>query len=353
MRKRSFTVAVPVALLVILMTVSIVSASTAGNGRSQANDSRSYWTPENIKRAIPRDIVLDAHGAPTIPMKPGNGGGGNGRGNGGGSGDDSTGTVTGKSWTTDGVVKGATGKLFFRMGGTGFVCTGSVVSDTQTGRSLVLTAGHCVYDEGADGSGHATDVVFIPDFDSDPSSSYFSCTTAEEKGLKCWVVDHTVTSAKWASGDSDKWSEDYGFGVVLDSSNFGISLEASSGTLAIDTTTHALPLGQQIHAFGYPAAKKYNGRDLVYCAGPDGQVNDGNPETTSIACKMTGGASGGPWLLGFDSGDQDPVGVVRSLTSYSYSSANGFLFGPIFDEYTQAVYDVADTASASEVVPAP
>jgi len=105
-----------------------------------------------------------------------------------------------------------------------------------------------------------------------------------------------------------------------------------------------------IDAFGYPAGKPYTGSDLVYCAGNDHRLSDGLAQTTSIRCNMTGGSSGGPWLEGFDATDQDPVGAVRSLTSYSYTSAKGYLFGPIFDAYTAATHDAAKTSSANTLV---
>ena len=54
----------------------------------------------------------------------------------------------------------------------------------------------------------------------------------------------------------------------------------------------------QTFNFGYPAAGKYHGNDLTYCA--DQIFNDPNREPdVGLACDMTGGSSGGPWLGGF------------------------------------------------------
>ena len=41
---------------------------------------------------------------------------------------------------------------------------------------------------------------------------------------------------------------------------------AVGGGYAVDTT--AITSGTKVHAFGYPAAGKYKGKDLTYCAGP-------------------------------------------------------------------------------------
>ena len=43
--------------------------------------------------------------------------------------------------------KTASGKVFFTMAGTRYVCSGAVVNDGRAAYSLVLTAGHCTYDE--------------------------------------------------------------------------------------------------------------------------------------------------------------------------------------------------------------
>ncbi len=343
MRKRSLVLAFTAAALSVLLTVSVVAAATNGSGKgsSKADQVRAHWTPDRLKNATPRDFVISGQGR--IIPQPGKG---NGRGKPGGD-DSGSSEVTGASWTTPGLVKSATGKIFFEIGNSGYVCSGAVVTDSQAGQSLVLTAGHCLFDEGSSGTGFVNNLVFIPDFDSDPDTAYYACTTPEELGIECWVAEHLVTSAKWASGDSDKWSEDYGFAVVTDAMNAGLSLEAEVGSFPINTDGDPAP--QSIHAFGYPAAKKYNGADLVYCAGEDGRVNDGNPQTSSIKCKMTGGSSGGPWLLDFDPATETSAGI-RSLTSYSYSSANGYLFGPIFDQYTQGVFAAADGAIGSDLV---
>jgi hypothetical protein len=242
------------------------------------------------------------------------------------------------------------------MDGGDWTCSAAVVEDGTAGRSLVLTAAHCAYDE-VNGA-FATKWLFIPDYDSDGASSWYFGTAPCPQG-KCWTASHLVTPQKWADNGSDKWEEDYAFAVIEDGDNGG-SLEAwvsndsgnGAGHLPIDFN-NSYSDTTWITAFGYPASKKYSGADLVYCAGNDHVLNDSLSQTTSIPCKMTGGASGGPWLEDFDATDQSPVGAVRSLTSYSYSSANGYLFGPIFDSYTEQAHTVAKSSAGNTLVPAP
>ena len=75
----------------------------------------------------------------------------------------------------------------------------------------------------------------------------------------------------------------------------------------------AISTGGTVHAFGYPAAGRYNGKDLTYCTGPtfNDQYNDNL--TWGIACNMTGGSSGGPWIAGFTrrGRDADLAELVR------------------------------------------
>ena len=61
----------------------------------------------------------------------------------------------------------ATGKVYFEMGGGDWICSGAVATDSRTGYSLVLTAGHCAVD--ADTGEFATNWMFIPAFDVSPT----------------------------------------------------------------------------------------------------------------------------------------------------------------------------------------
>lgn len=65
-----------------------------------------------------------------------------------------------------------------------------------------------------------------------------------------------------------------------------------------------------------------------------------------LKCRMTGGASGGPWFFPFSDGD----GTVMSVNSYRYSGGDA-LYGPKFNANTQAVYEAAKTTTASCIEP--
>ncbi len=120
----------------------------------------------------------------------------------------------------------------------------------------------------------------------------------------------------------------------------------------------ALTVGasQRLSAFGYPAAGKYNGLDLTYCSGS--LIKD--PYNTysltddpwGMSCGMTGGSSGGPWLVSQTAKDADTAtldasgngGSIGSLNSYGYSGVR-YMFGPVFDAKAKAVWDASSALS--------
>ena len=122
--------------------------------------------------------------SPRQAKPPGGGGGGN---------------TTGASWPNGkGKVYRATGKVYFEMGGSGWVCSGTALGDSRTTYSLVITAGHCVYDEASGGglSGFATNWLFIPQFDSSPT---FTCAST---AYGCWTATALVANKGFTSAGS-------------------------------------------------------------------------------------------------------------------------------------------------------
>ena len=106
--------------------------------------------------------------------------------------------------------------------------------------------------------------------------------------------------------------------------------------------------GNTLSAFGYPAAGRYRGKDLVYCRGPIGQDPNTSNTTWSMPCNMTGGSSGGPWVSTTNTSTYaQNVTTLRSLNSYGYSGISN-MYGPKFNANAQAVYDaaVSDPANA-------
>jgi hypothetical protein len=275
---------------------SAASGPRAGEDRGRAHQRVvDYWTPGRMAAAVPRGMQR-SQAAPDTPGKGGKGGG-------------STDTVTGATWTRTGApVEKTTGRVFFIMGGVKYVCSGSAVAGGRRGVNLVLTAGHCLWD---DVDGWASFLMFIPGYHEG----------AEPYGR--WTAESVYTTRAWTK-DGHAWTDDTGVAVVNGDEPFladtlGVTLPA----VRTDLDRTALE-GQTFSAFGYPSAQKYNGQTLTYCQGPPAHSFDG-VDSLSIECDMTGGSSGGPW---YD--EKDGVGEIVSVNSYGYYRVKR-MFGPVLD----------------------
>jgi len=354
-RRLSHLVAV-LALVASFVGVQAAASAAPNDRASETAHERheritGYWDAEAIAGAVPRDVdrmppanPVPQPGKPDKPDKPGNGNGGGGGGAGGGGGGGGGDTVVGgASWTgtfATGSVGSTTGKIFFTMGGIDYVCSGSTVASPST-RTLVLTAGHCVYDDVA--NAFATHLVFMPDFDHSTTGNVGDCATTP---YGCWVADSLVATQQWAASDFD---HDYAFAVFGDGGSDGnASLADTVGTQGI-----AFNQGRSFHmaSFGYPAASPYGGTDLVWCAGT--VVDDPYGATTQgLTCDMTGGSSGGPWFASFD--EASGKGMLNSVNSYKYTRGKKTItqnmYGPYFGAGAQQTYQVARSAGTNTLV---
>jgi len=90
--------------------------------------------------------------------------------------------------------------------------------------------------------------------------------------------------------------------------------------------------------FGYPEEPPYDGRVLDYCDGtlspdPYGLADAG------LACALTEGVSGGPWLSGFD--PATGLGVISGVTAFRYTDDNVTLYSADLGPVAQALYNQA------------
>ena len=332
MRRRS-SLALIAALILIVVPVVAGPAGAAGRGQSERDRILEFWTPARLQSATPRDFVKTDHGFVPKAKPPPPGGG--------------SAAVTGASWTKSGKILKATGKVYFVMGSSAYVCSGTVVTDHRSNASIVLTAGHCAYDEVA--RAFATNWIFIPEYDTNPTLSNCNNTTHG-----CWTASALVVHNGFASAGSFNTQatlHDFAFAVVGAGGKSGnAQLDATVGSFPLSTATINLP--SRLAAFGYPAAGKYHGNDLVYCAGNIFTDSSNGDDTWGMACGMTGGSSGGPWLSGFDENTGN-TGTLSSLNSYGYSGVRN-MYGPKFNADTADVLDAADDpggATANTIVP--
>ena len=338
-----------VALAAVLSILAAGTASAAPRDEARVEHERviDFWTHERVARAMPRDFVFDPGRGFIQIAKPDNPGNGNGKGGGGDGGDGDSNLVTGASWATGGLVAQTTGKVLFAMGTSYYVCSASVVADPDglgDDDSLILTAAHCAYDES--NREFATNWVFIPAYDEAPAPlSTDQSRYCPDTRYGCWTATALTVHDGYASAggfNSTAVVHDFAVATVYSGGLTGTELEDTVGS---QTIHFASVTTDTAYAFGYPAAQKYKGDDLVYCAGPVGTDPNMDDATYRIECDMTGGSSGGPWFSPF----QDDAGTLSSVNSYGYRGDSG-MYGPKFNTDTDLVYTSADDATANKVV---
>lgn len=324
MKLKTLPVLIAAALLGLAFTPAAAAPSAPPENARAAEHARviEFWTHQRVAKAIPRDVVLPA-GTIKPTGKPVKG--------------DST-TVLAASWTGGGLAKETTGKVFFEMADGSYVCSGSVVSDNKDDRSLVLTAGHCVVDEST--GAWATNWMFIPDYDAAPAPLTDDRGFCADTERGCWAADFLVASDEFAGQGSFTAllaQHDYAFAVVSGGGHSSDAmLDAEVGAQAVQFTSGASDA--DTYLFGYPAAGKFRGADLVYSRGLLGFDARIDNATYRVGSSMTGGSSGGPWFQGFDA--TAGTGTIMSVTSYGYSGTKA-LFGPKLNAETQGMYDLA------------
>ena len=320
--------AVVVTALLLALALPAAAGAQTGGPAPQSERARTvaYWTAARIAHAIPRDFERTSSGRLIPKAKPGGG---------------TSGAVKGASWTGNGLVETQSGRILFTMGGVDYICSGSVIDDSSEGNgfSTVLSAGHCVFDAA---DGWATNWMYIPRFDDAPT---YDCASAY---YGCWTATRLAAHQQFvtAGGFNDQAvAVDFAFARV------GLGGKGEVGTLELDATTHGyglkvggVALSDTLWAFGYPAAGKYRGKDLTYCKGT--LINDPyGADTWGMACNMTGGSSGGPWLAD-TTNPGTTEGRVASLNSYGYSGLT-YMFGPKFTSATVTIQGDAIDGSAT------
>lgn len=331
MRRSKAAVAAAMLTVLVLLPLAVapVAAGNAKDKAAKAEHARiiSYWTAERLANAKSRDFERTTGGAlqpKAKPAKPPSGGG----------------AVKGASWTQGGPVVQRTGKVVFTMDGSDWICSGSAVADSRNGYSLVLTAAHCAYDEV--NRAFATNWTYIPSFDTAPT---YTCA---DSTYGCWTASGLVVHSGYATAggfNTQATVHDFAIAIVGPGGKNGTTQLDSLGSYGI--AYPAISTGGSVHAFGYPAAGKYHGNDLTYCAGATfNDPNNGNL-TWGLACNMTGGSSGGPWLANFT---QAGAGTLTSLNSYGYGG-QAYMYGPKFNSNTQGVVNAANARTANYIVP--
>ena len=282
-------------------------------------------------------------------------GGGGGGGGGGGTGD----TITNAQWNDGGDIQFATGRLYYEMPSNprrkrwgGYVCSGTVVMDGVSGRSVILTASHCVYDDA--NKAFARNVLFIPDQHHTTGSG--TDGNCGNDPIGCWVADFGVVDENWTTRtfpDNIPW--DYAFYVVSDTGAHSGGLTSAPDALDAAVNAFSINWGSPpvtddgtpgastpdfTHAMGYSYS---DDPYFMYCAEDMENMDAANWWLPS--CELSGGSSGGPWLQPFD-GSANGSDVI-SVNSWGYTTSPGMAGPKLYGTSANCVYTAAQTQSAT------
>jgi V8-like Glu-specific endopeptidase len=219
-----------------------------------------------------------------------------------------------------GAVAAAVGKVFFTLGDTNYTCSGTLVRSKRA--LVVLTAAHCV----TNGHGRwAVNWTFVPGYKhgAEPYGQY--------------TARRFFVSPRW-KGPAASERYDVAFVRVIPSSLYRPKSRPAKppGGLPIRfAASETAPQQGRAYVFGYPALPPYTGQYPNYCAGPAASSAT-RQGSAGIACAMTAGDSGGPWLTGFS--PLTGAGTITAVTAYKLSGDLQTLYGTVLGPTARALY---------------
>ncbi|MGH2712007.1 MAG: trypsin-like serine peptidase [Actinomycetota bacterium] len=218
------------------------------------------------------------------------------------------------------------GRLFgISRNGIPYSCSATAVSSQN--RSVVWTAGHCVYlvEEG----GLSSSVEFVPGY-ANGNAPY-----GEWPATEAWMP------TGWVQLQSPSY--DMAALIVMEDQN-SMRLEDVVGGRGIAWN---VARNLQFDAFGYPASPPFDGESLFVCDSQYGLedpfVLTSPPRTTAIGCDMEAGSSGGGWIIR----DQ----YLNGLNSYGFEEVPEVLFGPYFGDVAANLYNSASVSTTPGPLP--
>jgi hypothetical protein len=332
-------------LITILLTAVYASPSLANSKGVPNENAVGYWTDALMKSALPLELVVDPKTKigtlRTTSPSP-------------------TGIVDDSDWgNRGGLPQSAVGKVFFTQGRSNYVCSGSLVDDSNPDIALVITAGHCVIDKGK----FVTNWMFVPNYDYWITENNRVIQSAQK-----WYATNLVVRSEFASQlkfNTVAVQHDWAFAVIKTGpfskdgksrNNTGSSLPDSGNSFTYNET--GFNSIAQSTGLGYPAGAPYLGDSLKFAWGQI--LTDTSANTWGMPSNLTGGASGGPWLsaptvdpTGTASGAWDSSGSVSSVNSYKYTNDSTRMYGPKFNDKTTRTMLAAiyGTCTSSSPVP--
>ncbi len=312
------------------------SGKTVTTSRSAAKRTADYWTLHRMRVARPADVVLEgaapkrrsgsphkAEGAPVrIPPSPPSG--------------DVPRTRQPRSHIPyleyqvadpSAYPNVTQGKVFFRVKKrhahrkkhkwTKYECSATVVNSEN--KSVVFSAGHCIYDEQRER--WANRWTFVPGY------LYGTHPFGKFVARDLWALNGWIDDANF----------NYDVGAAIVRSNGSQLVGDAVGSRGIAWNQDP---AQLYAAYGYPGDFPFDGQTLWVCisgyGGDDPQsFSDPGPPTSAIGCDLTAGASGGGWVILNE--------YLNGLISYGYDVEPGHTYGPYFGDAVGNLFNTVST----------
>lgn len=208
------------------------------------------------------------------------------------------------------------GKLFFKRGGSSYVCSAASI-----GGNAIWSAGHCLHTGNNQSSGWSTNVVFVPAY-KDGAAPYGQ-----------WPAKQlSVRNAWFKNGNPNGLCQDMGGAILYPQNNKKISQVVGWLGFAWNWSRY-----QHWCQFGYPAASPFNGKRLIENASSyaydHGSLNC-LPKPVGVGSDLTGGSSGGPWILKFGTSN-----YVNGCNSCRRSNKPQEMFSSYFNDNAKSLFD--------------
>jgi len=291
------------ALLVLLLPAVLgVTGASAGGIRVapvSAAEAGAFWSPSRIKAAQPLEVSAPGRVASVAPR-------------------------TGELGHDFEQVADPTaaafrihGAIFVALGIFGYArCSGTAVRSGN--ESVVFTAGHCVNSGGRRGRWLKSRWVFVPAY------------RYGQRPFGVFPAKWLDTTKQWRKSGSENF--DVG-AVVVGHNQRGETLGEAVGGAGIAWN---LKPKQTFAVHGYPAEGPFDGETQRVCPAAQFLGHDPNsfafpgPLNLAVSCGVTGGASGGGWII-------DGV-TLNGVTDYGYFDEGSPDYGAYFGNEVGRLY---------------
>lgn len=208
------------------------------------------------------------------------------------------------------------GGLFYEDLDGGHFCTASVVD--SPGHNMILTAAHCVYDEGM----LRSDIAFVPDYHSGKTP------------YGVWTPTSIVVDDRWKS-DEDP-DVDVAFVKLAPNNGRQIADVLGANELVFNADTD-----QIVRVTGYPSAQDAP----ITCVN---RISRLSASQLRFDCAgFGGGTSGSPWQAAFDPATETGA-IVGLIGGYEHGGdTDDISYSPYFGDDIQLLYDQATSSVAT------